>query len=129
MAIITLTFTNPINTSVQVGDMVLYCNPTGTATYDATTGTATSFSTSAQSDVVFLGECIVLAADRLSMNVDYDNTTTIAPTTSSFILFSKDKYSNPSGIVGYYGKVCFTNDSKTEAELFGINADMFISSK
>ena len=45
------------------------------------------------------------------------------------VLFSKDKYSNPSGLLGYYAKVCFKNTSTTEAELFGINADVFESSK
>jgi len=119
MATLTLTFAKKIQTSVQVGDMVLYSNPT----------TVGGFSTSAQSDVVMLGACLSIASDRLSMTVDYDATTTLDPTTSSFILFSKDKYSNPSGVLGYYAEVCFKNDSKIESELFGINADVFESSK
>ena len=118
MPTLTLTFTQQILTSVQVGDMILYCNPT----------TVGGFSTSAQSDVIFLGACLSIAAGRLSMTVDYP-VGTAQPTSDSFILFSKDKHSNPSGLLGYYAKVCFRNNSTEEAELFGINADIFESSK
>ena len=114
----TLTFTLPIQASVQTGDLILYCNP-------ATVGT---FSTAAQSDVVLFGTCLTVAASRLTMTVDHD-ANIVPPTASSFILFSKDKYSNPSGLLGYYAEVCFKNTSTTEAELFGINADVFESSK
>tara|TARA_R110000796_G_scaffold38051_1_gene96094 strand:- start:103 stop:459 length:357 start_codon:yes stop_codon:yes gene_type:complete len=114
----TLTFTLPIQTSVQTGDLILYCNP-------ATVGT---FSTAAQSDVILFGTCLTVAAGRLTMTVDHD-ASTVPPTASSFILFSKDKYSNPSGLLGYYAEVCFKNTSTAEAELFGINADVFESSK
>jgi len=118
MPIATLTFPQQIQASVQTGDLILYCNP-------ATVGT---FSTAAQSDVILLGTCLTVAANRLSMTVDHD-ASVVMPTTSSFILFSKDKYSNPSGLLGYYAQVCFKNTSTTEAELFGINADIFESSK
>jgi hypothetical protein len=116
----TLTFTQEIQTSVQAGDLILYCDPSTTA--------ANGFSTAAQSDVELLGTCLTVAADRLSMTVDHDANTTL-PTSDSFILFSKDKYSNPSGLLGYYARVCFKNNSSDEAELFGINANMFESSK
>tara|TARA_R100001463_G_scaffold85_1_gene408 strand:- start:6422 stop:6778 length:357 start_codon:yes stop_codon:yes gene_type:complete len=118
MPTLTLTFANEIQTSTQVGDMVLYSNPT-------TVGT---FSTSAQADVVMLGACLTIASDRLTMTVDY-SAGTVLPTTSSFIMFSKDKHSNPSGLLGYYAKVCFRNNSKEESELFAINTDIFESSK
>ena len=116
----TLTLTQEIQTSVQVGDLILYCDPSTT--------TANGFSTAAQSDVVLLGACLTVAANRLSMTVDHDSNTAL-PTTDSFILFSKDKYSNPSGLPGYFARVCFKNNSSEEAELFGINADAFSSSK
>jgi hypothetical protein len=124
MPTLTLTFTQEIQVSVQAhtngidGDVILFCTPT----------TSGGFSSAAQSDVILLGTCLTIAADRLSMTVDYDAGTPL-PTTNSFILFSKDKYSNPSGLLGYYAKVCFRNNSRAEAELFGINADIFESSK
>jgi len=120
MPTLTLTFPQQIQVSTQVGDMVLYCNPSSLI--------LNGFSTAAQSDVILLGACLTIASNRLSMTVDYV-TGTVLPTTSSFILFSKDKYSNPSGLLGYFAEVCFKNTSSTEAELFGINADVFESSK
>ena len=45
------------------------------------------------------------------------------------ILFSKNKKANNSGLKGYYAEVCFRNNSTGEAELFGISADMWESSK
>ena len=118
MPIMTLTFTKKIQTSVQAGDIVFYCNPTSTG----------GFSTSSQSNVVFLGDVKGIDVGRLAMEVNYTNGT-IFPTTSSFILFSKDKYSHPSGLLGYYAEVCFRNNSTEEAELFSVNADVFESSK
>ena len=118
MPTMTLTFAKKIQSAAQVGDMILYSNP-------ASVG---GFSTSAQSDVVMLGACLTIAANRLSMTVDYQLNTAF-PTTSSFILFSKDKKSNPSGLLGYHAKVCFRNNSKDKAELFAVNADIFESSK
>ena len=124
MPTLTLTFSQKIQDSVQAnsngvdGDMIFFCTPT----------TSGGFSSAAQSDVVLLGTCLSIHGTRLAMTVDYDTGTSL-PTTSSFILFSKDKYSNPSGLLGYYAEVCFRNNSTTEAELFGINADIFESSK
>ena len=114
----TLTFPQQIQASVQTGDLVLYCNPT----------TVASFATAGQSDVVLMGTCLAVAANRLSMTVDHD-AAVVMPISTSFILFSKDKYSNPSGLLGYFAKVCFKNTSTEEAELFGVNADVFASSK
>lgn len=118
MPTMTLNFNEEIQTSVQVGDMILYSNPS----------TVGGFSTSSQSDVVMIGACLTIASSRLSMTVDYQ-TGTPFPSSSSFILFSKDKYSNPNGLLGYFAKVCFKNDSKTEAELFSVGAGVFESSK
>ena len=42
---------------------------------------------------------------------------------------SKNKKANNSGLKGYYAEVCFRNNSTEEAELFGISADMWESSK
>tara|TARA_R110002012_G_scaffold179332_2_gene344970 strand:- start:12145 stop:12504 length:360 start_codon:yes stop_codon:yes gene_type:complete len=119
MASVSITFANKINDSVQTGDMIMYSNPT----------TVGGFSTSSQSDVVLLGACTSIHSNRLSMVVSFNNVTTLPPTTNSFILFSKDKIVNPSGVLGYYAEVCFRNNSTVESELFGVNADIFESSK
>jgi len=115
----TLTFANKINASAQRGDTAYY----------VTTSTSGGFDINS-ADLVKIGVIKTIADNRLSMVVDLGTLTTAQiPTTSHFILFSKDKYSNPSGLLGYYAEVCFKNTSSTEAELFGINADMFESSK
>jgi len=119
MASVQITFANKINDSVQTGDIVMYSNPT----------TVGNFSTSAASDVVLLGACDYIDPNRLSMIVLFNNATTLPPTTNSFIFFSKDKFVNPSGALGYFAEVCFRNNSTVESELFGINADVFESSK
>ena len=87
-----------------------------------------SFNTASTSDVVVLGTCESVSANRLSMTVEHD-ANTVLPTSNNFILFSKDNYANASGLPGYYARVCFKNNSSAKAELFGINADMFESSK
>jgi len=119
MALVSITFANKINDSTQTGDMIMYSNPT----------TVGGFSTSATSDVIFLGAVSSIATSRLNMVVNFNSATTVPPTTSSFILFSKDKIINPSGTLGYYAEVCFRNNSTIESELFGINANVFESSK
>ena len=119
MASINIAFANPINSSVQTGDMVMYSNPT----------TIGNFSTSATSDVIFLGACTSVDPNRLFLVVDFNDATTVPPSTSSFIMFSKDKIVNPSGVLGYFAEVCFRNNSTAESELFGINANIFESSK
>jgi len=112
----TLSFTNEIQASVQVGDIVLY-GPTP----------------SSAGDIVYLGACLTISSDRKTMTVDYAASTALpiaaALTNASFILFSKDKYVNPSGALGYYAKVSFKNNSTEEAELFSVNAGVFESSK
>jgi hypothetical protein len=118
MAIASLTFSQLIQVSVQAGDVILYCPTSSTA----------GFNTATQSDVVLLGTCLTVAADRLSMTVEHDANTAL-PSATDFILFSKNKHTHSSGLLGYYAEVCFKNNSTTEAELFGINADMFESSK
>ena len=51
------------------------------------------------------------------------------PTTSSFILFSKDNTVNCSSLVGYYGSAKFKNDSTEKAEMFAASCEINESSK
>ncbi len=118
MPLASLTFTIPIQVSVQTGDLILYCPTALTA----------GFNTASTSDVVVLGTCDSIATDRLSMVVDHD-ANTVLPSATDFILFSKNKKANNSGLKGYYAEVCFRNNSTEEAELFGISADIWESSK
>ena len=120
MPTITLTFPNSINTSVQVGDI---------AYYTLSPSTSGGFSTSSQSDIVEIG---AITSINNTTNVIVCDTTLPypqQPTTSSFILFSKNNEANLSTVLGYYGEVKFKNSSTIKSELFSVGIDMFESSK
>ena len=51
------------------------------------------------------------------------------PSASDFIMFSKDNRVNISGVLGYYARVKFINDSKGPVELFAVGSEVFESSK
>jgi len=116
MPTITLTFPNPINVSCQIGDIVRYTNPTTVAGFQTST------------TIVEIGP--VTSIDRvLHKIVATISATTIAPTTSSFILFSKDNAVNNTSILGYYGELQLVNNSPHFAEMFETTAGFFESSK
>jgi len=120
MPTITLTFPNAINTSVQIGD---------TAYYTLAPSTVGGFKTSSQSDIVEIG---AITSINNTTNVIICNTTLAyadRPTTSSFILFSKNNKANLSTVLGYYGEIKFKNSSTIKSELFSVGTDMFVSSK
>ena len=113
---LTLTFGDPLNVSVSVGDTAYYVPTTSTAGFNVNS-----------SNVVEIGEIT---------NVDFNSNTIIVNTslangvvtTSHFILFSKDNAASMSSILGYYADVKMTNTSVTEAELFQVGLDIFGSS-
>ena len=120
MPSITLTFTAPLNTSCQVGDVAYY----------ASTASDGGFTTN-DASVVEIGQIRQI-----------DNSTSNAPTvicdtmlgggindTTEFILFSKDNKANLSSILGYYADVKMASDSKVESELFAVGMEVFESSK
>ena len=120
MPTITLAFTNAINTSVQIGD---------TAYYTLAPSTVGGFQTSTQGNIVEIGS--VTSINNTTNTIVCDTTLPYAdrPTTSSFILFSKDNKVNLSTVLGYYGELKLKNDSTIKSELFSVGTDMFISSK
>ena len=129
MAEITLTFpqsytsTDDLKASLQVGDIVYYVSKNE----DVSGG----FVSGDQSNIKVIGPVkSVGEGDGTSWSIvctiDADVT---PPTTSDFILFSKDNTVNATSLLGYYGSAKFKNDSTSEAELFSIGADFFESSK
>jgi len=120
MAIITLTFANSINASVQVGDI---------AYYTLSPSSSGGFSTSSQSDIVEIGNITAINNTTNVITCDTSLFFSQRPTTSSFILFSKNNKINLSTVLGYYGEAKFRNSSTIKSELFAVSSDMFISSK
>lgn len=104
MSQITLNTDFTKNASLQIGD-VIYYEDGGT--------------------IKRIGTVDVIDTESITCTIDGD-ATGLTPT--SFIFFGKDNQINTSGIVGYYAEIQFKNESTSEAELFAVNSEVFISS-
>ncbi len=114
MPTLLLTFPNPLNTSVQVGDTAYYCPVTANEC--------------TQASIVEMGP--VTAVNRVTYVVSVDIIATVQnPGTSDFILFSKDAAANVSSLKGYFAKTTFRNNATVPSELFAVSADIHESSK
>ena len=114
MAIINLAFDNPINDSVQIGDMIYYCS----------TGTVGTFDTA--NSMVRMGTAETVNEYSLTCNI---GNSTPRPSANDFIMFSKDPRANQTGLKGYYAEVELQNNSTAAAELFTVSSEIFESSK
>jgi len=105
------TIYTPINSPVQVGDLVYYADDTGNGIMSGTTqiGEITGFTQ---------GGYINVSA----------NDTVVIPT-NAFILFSKPIEINESSVKGYYADVTLENHSNKRAELFALSSEIVPSSK
>ena len=120
MPIITIPFSNPLNTSVQVGDVAYYVNTT-------TTG---GFTTQNLANVNEIGPITSITPwNGISSSITCNSPGPPYPVQGSFIMFSKDNKVNMSSILGYYAEVEFRNNSTKEAELFSVGTEIFESSK
>ena len=120
--LITITFPNPINVSVQVGDTAYYLSNT------------TNLGTHVHSnynDIIQIGEIVSIdqTANSITCFWDPNPPSSPYPPAGAFIMFSKDNKANLSNMLGYYAEIQFVNNSSTEAELFSVGVDTFISSK
>ena len=152
MPIIQLSFPNPLNTSVQVGDNAYFSNPTPVSTTGNPFGgqwesTTTPHMTNDIDGVVDLGEIVAIIPwdgtnsfiqcdmDQVLFNKYFSSiiaggcTQPQICTTGSYIMFSKDNKANMSSILGYYASVELRNSSQIKSELFNVGADFFESSK
>ena len=111
MPLITIGFSQPINVSVQKGDTIYYVNPD---------------SLNQSSSIIEMGLCDSVTEFTIVCNI---SNSTPRPTSSSFIMFSKDMRANTSGLTGYYAEVEMKNNSNTEAELFAVSSEIVPSSK
>lgn len=119
MPLTVLNFSSDINVSIQVGDTVYYCPTSPHINFDV--GDLTN--------VIELGEIVSINTDATSSVIAVQRHPSIpAPTTTDFIMFSKDKTVNTTSLVGYYAEVQFVNDSKTKAELFSVGSEFYESS-
>ena len=139
MPLIQLQFPNPLNTSVQVGDVAYFTNPFDVGTPQGWAATVTPHKTAEQQDILKIGvitfitpwdgtmSSITCDMDQVLYNAYFAQIRITDP--KSFIMFSKDNKVNLSNILGYYASVTFKNDSTEKAELFNIGTGVFESSK
>ena len=113
-----LTFSNMINTSIQIGDIVYY---------NQNITQSGSFDIGGLNDVIQLGVVIEITSNTIK--VEYNDSIVSAPEEVDFIMFAKDKTINTSSLIGYYADVKFANDSNYKIELFSVGSDIFESSK
>ena len=109
-----------INESVAIDDIVYYSSTS--STFGSTNH---HYQTSGQ--LHELGP-IVEIFPGLGIRVDNSANNNV-PGTGDFLMFSKDKTVNTSGLAGYYAEATFKNDSVFKAELFSVSSDIEISSK
>ena len=65
-----------------------------------------------------------------NIGVSVDNTASgNVPSNGDFLMFSKDKTVNTSGLAGYYASITFRNNDYRHAEMFSVVSDIEMSSK
>jgi hypothetical protein len=121
MPSITLTFSQPLNVSCQVGDTAYYVD----------TGSDGGFTTNGNNNVVEIGQIRQITNGQTNSPVVICET--ILPfagnnDVSKYVLFSKDNKANLSTLLGYHANVKMVNTSTVEAELFAVNLESSDSS-
>ena len=116
MAIVKLTFENPINSSVQIGDTAYYCDLLALG----------SSYIAQKEDIIEIGKINEVSNNQITCVTRVSIT---PPTTSSFIFFSKDNTANLSGVRGYFSEIDIRNNSTKEAEMFDVGCEVSESSK
>ena len=128
MPSINIPFSNPINISVQVGDTV-YAVPL----IFAGSGGIDDFRKQDLSQALEIGWIWQIHNQEgldpsVLPSLDVIQTGSNTPGTGWFIMFSKNKAVNTSGILGYYAEATFKNYSLKDIELFSVGAGIAISS-
>ena len=118
MATIILPFNFDLNISAQIGDTAYYVTTTTNSGFDINS-----------SAIVEIGVITSISVSTNTITCETSLLQANYPSTGDFIMFSKDNKANMTSILGYYAEVQIRNNSKTEAEMFKINADYFESSK
>jgi hypothetical protein len=139
MPIIQLSFPNPLNVSVQKGDIAYFSNPTPVGPSAQWAATVTPHLTNDQQDIIKIGEiqniikwngtysAIICNMSQILFNQYFPLISTVDP--KSFIMFSKDNKVNMASILGYYASVEFRNSSTIKSEIFNVGTKFFESSK
>ena len=106
-----ITFDNPINASLQVGDAVYVSD-----IIDGIT-----------SEPVYAQKVLEIGGNYIM--IDKDPTVIPIITSGQYILFAKNINVNESSLKGYYADITFENSSNKKTELFAISSEVALSSK
>ena len=124
-----IVFPSPINTSCQIGDFVW-------STVVSSQDQNNTIYHGQMGNIILLGKVIALTnPNGLDPNINYIGMTIqlydndVEPAAGDFLIFSKDKRTNTSGITGYYAQAHFRNNSVKPAELFSVGSQIETSSK
>ena len=119
MAEITINLNAPLNQSVQTGDLAYYIK--------IANNTQGGFTiSSSDSNMVKIGTIKSITLSDTNDDGVNDNaallcdilTGTTEPEIGDFIFFAKDRGTNETSLLGYYGEFLYQNDSRENAELF-----------
>ena len=128
MPSITVDFTQPLNESVQIGDILYYVNPANEnmAGDHESSGTQTPIPNS--NAIVEVGAITSVNYNDFQIIADIENSTAL-PDGNSFFFFGKDNRANMSSLLGYYAEIELTNNDTKKAELYSVGSEIFESSK
>ena len=124
MATITIQVTRADYPSLQIGDTAYYSNVTSTAGININSGFTKIGLVKGLSNTTSLDD----GTETTTLTCEID-TTTVIPTTSDFIFFSKDNKVNLTSLLGYFASVKFKNTSTAKAEMFTASCEINESSK
>tara|TARA_R110000823_G_scaffold51504_2_gene128321 strand:- start:1654 stop:2040 length:387 start_codon:yes stop_codon:yes gene_type:complete len=128
MATLTINFSEKINSSLQIGDTAY--SKALDAIEPTLLGTVVEIQRSAQVGNFYQDfNEIIISTTTSNVPVGTTVNTDNEIIQGDYIFFSKNKYANTSGLVGYFADVKFENNSTSKAELFAIASEVSESSK
>ena len=128
MPSITVDFTQPLNESVQIGDILYYVNPANESMVGDHESSGTQTPIPNSNAIVEVGAITSVNYNDFQIIADIENSTAL-PDSNSFFFFGKDNRANMSSLLGYYAEIELTNNDTKKAELYSVGSQIFESSK
>ena len=123
MPIATLIFEEPLNSSIQINDIIYY------STVSTSIGSnVPQVTLDGANPIVNFGVVNDIIEQPPTLKVNYSGSVAM-PQNNDYIMFEKDKRVNSSSLIGYYARVKLSNDSKSKIELFSLGSETSESSK
>ena len=129
MPIINLSFEFDLNVSVQPTDILYIALCNAQTNNQAGTNHQSAFDTKPEAYGIIVGvdhDNNLIWVDTDGYIVSPHNSTI---TQGHYLFFSKDRWANTSGIIGYYADIKLVNHTTKKAEMFAISSGIIESSK